>query len=918
MENVYKVLFSIEIMKCFEKKRLFLVIFLGVMLISLALAADYSLESVNIGNQFSTGELISGNIVMSFFNQSDANFSSNFGGGISLLDLLALSNKITGVDYNCVPESCESVFEAITGTGQTSKNIDLPNEEVYGFRVSGSEVTIEEFSLKVEGDTGTSCKNQLGIDLLNDGKIDFFNDVYVNESCSVKDWGCFEEGVTDDAIISTAKYCQKMDLPAAPAYMVGARVNEGSTTGRLTMSLYDFNDETFLAECEIDGGNGLIGCIANHSSLEEFEAFVCIEASAGTDYEIRTETDEPCGMTGVNPSADFQADYEIYAQTMKYGEINTTLDEEMFEKLNTEGETLVDDILQDYIDEVYGTDCSDGCIIPFKVMGSSGSVNLNSLNLRYMRSGALIQSDDIYNVEETSQKISVSNITLDVSKMGFRTPDNEGLEEFTISFDGEEIVSKNINITKGFEFDIRPKSAVLKLATSFRVIGGNNLTNAVWDFGDDSLSKTGLSVNHVYSSAGNYDVEVEVSDNTGQSSKRVFSVNVKDAKTSAEELIGQYKQRLPNVSAQLDDFDDFSKRVLEKTLNLSNAQSKLDALEVRFAAATNESEYLDILTELLELNIPEDIAISLSGNLPFAAGFNNINVLHIEEISEENIDDDNALRNAIISWYDSNYNGNIAYEVISTFEEGVKEDILVKTSLSLNSKNGEEQSYLIIDYPIGNIEFKEDYLQQSTLSGTYLPIDAGFSGNIDLIIEDSVTLSELGMYLSPEISQLTIVGDIGEPGEIPTEYPTGFLLASLAVLIGMTLAVYIFLQEWYKRKYESYLFKNKDDLFNLINFISNGRKAKLDDKKITDKLDKAGWSKEQIKYAFKKIDGKRTGMYEIPVFKFFEQMRIKKEIEKRDNSVKKAPAASSSQGQMPSGTNKYGQNSTKFIKRPKL
>ena len=89
------------------------------------------------------------------------------------------------------------------------------------------------------------------------------------------------------------------------------------------------------------------------------------------------------------------------------------------------------------------------------------------------------------------------------------------------------------------------------------------------------------------------------------------------------------------------------------------------------------------------------------------------------------------------------------------------------------------------------------------------------------------------------------------------------------------------MQEWYKKKYESHLFKDKNDLYNIINFIYNSRMSGLSDKQIKVKLEDSGWAGEQVSFAFKKIDGKRTGMFEIPIFKIFEKRKIQQEIEKR-------------------------------------
>ena len=86
---------------------------------------------------------------------------------------------------------------------------------------------------------------------------------------------------------------------------------------------------------------------------------------------------------------------------------------------------------------------------------------------------------------------------------------------------------------------------------------------------------------------------------------------------------------------------------------------------------------------------------------------------------------------------------------------------------------------------------------------------------------------------------------------------------------------YIILQKWYAKKYENYLFKNKNDLYNLISFIENAKKKGTDDKKILVSLKKSGWKGEQLKYIIRKYLGKRTGMFEFPIEKILSTLKKK-------------------------------------------
>ena len=92
------------------------------------------------------------------------------------------------------------------------------------------------------------------------------------------------------------------------------------------------------------------------------------------------------------------------------------------------------------------------------------------------------------------------------------------------------------------------------------------------------------------------------------------------------------------------------------------------------------------------------------------------------------------------------------------------------------------------------------------------------------------------------------------------------------------------MQEWYKRNYQKSLFAESNDLYNLITFIYNARRSGLDDNEIRAKLRQQKWSNEMIRFAFRKIDGKRVGMLEIPLFTRREHKETIKQISNRQGS----------------------------------
>ena len=80
---------------------------------------------------------------------------------------------------------------------------------------------------------------------------------------------------------------------------------------------------------------------------------------------------------------------------------------------------------------------------------------------------------------------------------------------------------------------------------------------------------------------------------------------------------------------------------------------------------------------------------------------------------------------------------------------------------------------------------------------------------------------------------------------------------------------------WYKNNYENYLFKNKNNLYNLLAYIDRSKKEGKSDSEIYRNLKKAGWDSEQANYSMKKYANKKTGMFKFPLLKIFSGVKKK-------------------------------------------
>jgi len=141
----------------------------------------------------------------------------------------------------------------------------------------------------------------------------------------------------------------------------------------------------------------------------------------------------------------------------------------------------------------------------------------------------------------------------------------------------------------------------------------------------------------------------------------------------------------------------------------------------------------------------------------------------------------------------------------------------------------------------------------------YIYINLKKQKTVSFSTTEDIDVVDLPAFISPPISKLS-VGDTTLPPE--KNKPDKWLIFGLVMfaLLVVAVIVYIILREWYKKKYESHLFPNRNDLYNLANYIHNAKRKGMSNKDIEENLKKAGWSGEKIRYAMRKYAGKRTGM----------------------------------------------------------
>ena len=145
----------------------------------------------SIEKEYASGDFITGWINLSFSEEpSNSTFSTTLGNAISLIELIKLN--IPGFT-GCSPSNCLNYYSALAGSDRTTKSFFLKNgsETILGFEIKGPGFqSVADFSMDLESDVSESEHNQLAIDILNDGEIEWQQHTS-SGNFKAKNYGCY-------------------------------------------------------------------------------------------------------------------------------------------------------------------------------------------------------------------------------------------------------------------------------------------------------------------------------------------------------------------------------------------------------------------------------------------------------------------------------------------------------------------------------------------------------------------------------------------------------------------------------------------------------------------------------------------------------------------------------------------------------
>lgn len=847
---------------------------------------------------YGIGDSIEGYINISLSAQSaDSNLRliiNNKEQNISLLDFLVKSGLRAGNNFLCNPKSCEQTYQTISESSK-SKRIK-GGRTIVGAMITGNSIEFKtnvlEFDVSGENSTPSCGVSPLRIDLLADKSNDW-QYLEGDDFCgALLPSACYDdENANKNFDVTNTGYCQKIFLPVSTRFKLSALVKKNKGEGDLKLFLYD--KKTGNSEsCDLEEPNETAyiqkNCTVNFpisSYYEEQEYYICIrDELSDNSYTIKGEMTEPLCGTGGLPDGNATADFGLFVQPSSIVSFNRTIRFNDTEFSKTHIESLAE-YIKDYITEKYDGDCISGCLIPIEIM-SEQDVTIDNFAVRYCTQGLCTTENNFFELTKKPALIDMNFTSISLEAANF-TALGQGNQTATFfigdsSIGSEQIMIERIPVIKEIIQAGKEAMSPIQFIVDVYSPKNNSLVSYQWDFGDGSTEKTLLNTTtHSYGNVGTFKLKVEVTDSEGLIGTKTKEIIVGSPKEVLNKTLVIKRAFLSNITVQIENAGWY-KDLLTKEIGTAEISDKLSEYERQYKLAATDAEYLDIMTKLKELNMPQVIYDAETvTNMPLITDVDTIMPEYIEKLNGGTYDTNYATetKNAVGDWNSKNLQLSISSKIVDLVkEDNSREDVITVINLNIEPNEQKRELFFVIVLPYERTKFAAEYGQQQLDGAIGFLFKDTTEQNINFAVPGRIDVENLVAFGSPYLGDLEIV-----PPEIVCNNngkcekgenwkncrsdckPIGLAIFYILLVAVLIYTFYLFLQKWYKTKYESYLFKNRQDLHNLLFFIGNSFKKGKQEKEIIEELKKAGWGSEQINYALRKVRGERIGMPEIRI-----------------------------------------------------
>jgi len=860
-------------------KKLVFILAIGILL-SCFVAAGVTNVNSSINSNYTIGQNLTGNITLNLTNiPYNSYILTSYGQNISLKDLLKMQTGFEkGVNYNCIPNNCNPYYKIVPGSISTSKSFGLAKGEskTIGLIIDGSKITgiSGDVVFSVSSDAPESDAPQLSAEMLNGSNwlTEWHSYKWSGHLSNQAFVGCYNSSYSSQQVnLGATAYCENIVLSKAPLIQLGTTIS-GSGTSGITMYIND-SYGNLVGSCTLPSGtysNNELKCVAKKSGINttithygNYLVCIKIDSESGNNYKINIESTPPvCGFLSNTPN-NYVADYNLFARPGTYAPVvGFTLS----------GASLpLNSIVSTDLKDVYNNDCSKGCIVPVRFNASSDqSISVYDLSIKAGTPIGTVTFNNISNISmDPSVVLNTNGLqTLSLDAANFSIGSQYGNNPLEIFLDNGTnkitLFSGEINIRKVPRvISLNPNVVVAGIPSNFTAkvdtFGANTtIKSYMWNFGDNkSGSVVTTSTNktsYTYGRTGTFNVSVKITNEQGISSSQNFTVTASTPKDAVNILLGQKIYDYKKLNDLISKYSSFTQKVLKSALNLDNLSTELTNLQGANATASSDSKYVGIVKQLLELNIPKVGETTSADNIPFIPLNSSINLDELKSIGGGTYASNrtNDYLNAIIGWDLSNASIKISYKRFSSIYGSSAEPLLDIVTLQVNSQ---EDSYLMIR-KLGNMQFNNPPTQTPSGDFYYFPLSAGSTQTISFSTTELASPLNAPLFVAPSLENLPLPKPLSNE---PSNKWIWLVFIMLGIFVG-GFVIYIIVGKWYQKRYESYLFQNKNDLYNIVTYIHTAKSKGAKDSDIEKNLRNSKWNSEQISYVMKRYVGKKVGL----------------------------------------------------------
>ncbi len=895
-----------------------------LIILSLILSMGVISSSVNLGNvthsinnMYGPSDELYGWINLSLENiKINSKIEDNQGNSMWIIKLLEANPDLNqDVSYSCDTADCRLDYSPQESFGSTEFNMDSNSEKIVGIKFEENLKDILSVNFDLYSNAEPSCESQIKVDIA-EGELLITNNKSSLGTCSdSKSYGCFdtekpESELQTYKLKNSNRYCQRIRIPEAPKIRIGAWLDIG-VGDEATISLYSIDDlGSHVGECEITSANEeKKACEIDYAIAKTDDYYVCITSERDSESSIRGYGDENegCGfyhIGGEENPIETRA-FQFFIQTKMFGT------PEKITVKNDAQDGNLNEIARSYVTEKYNSDldCSqgEGCFIPIRIISNKKqTITLENISIDYtLEDGAETEKNNFYYADTVPTQVSTEGFKkIDLSYANFTMPSEFKSHNYTLSLKDTEIFTEEIIVERIPEIlSLTPSLTISSFPTTLEVdvevAENSSVSSYEWTIGELTKTTPVNTLEYPFPSIGTYNVKIKVIDDQGRIGSKTFTVGVDSPKNVIGTRLNNMQTNLDNITNKINSLPAFQKESVKQIIKPQETKDKLEELQRSFSQAEGEDDYNVIISEMVGLNIPESIKTISSPRTvnfyPFESGvdLNAISNIAGGEYTVENTED---YKYSIIQWQVNNFNIKIKSSKIKGVYSGNTKPIINVFELDVKEKSSLDYTPYLIIKDLENLKFNKNYSQKTSSGYVGIPIESN-QKKLSFSTTEDVDFLDLPLFVSPSLEKVDILEIVENGEEEGIKWALFILIIFFLILIGFV--IYIILQYWYKTKYEKYLFKNRNYLFNLIHYIDEQKKKNVEEKKIFKKLKKTGWNSEQINYVMKKYLGKRTGMIEIPIDKILNKFKKKKEFGK---GIPKP------QNKLPQNAMKKGQN----------